>query len=385
MQPDKGPANKLLRWHGFLQQHQFTMPVPNSPTSSGRWALLVLGIVAASVAIPWLTKPSAVDNRLVVYCAHDAIFADEVIRRFEQLTSIQVDVRYDEEANKSLGLTNLLIAEKDQPRCDVFWNNQTLGTIRLKEQGVLARYVGTEHNRISGAFKDAEGYWAGFAARMRVYIINNDALPAAIDEAADLQMVETLLQADSLQNMAIAMPLYGTTLSHYSVLAASQGMEHLKQWHASLHQRGIREARGNGGVKDLVAEGACDAGFTDTDDAFVAIKQGKPVRMIPVRLPAAIDGVRNTIVLPNSVALINGARHEQNARRFIDFLLSEETERLLANSASHQIPLGAIDPGKLPEEVQRLQVWAKDGIPLHDAARQNPAVLEWLSSEYLQQ
>ncbi len=361
------------------------MPVPNSPTSSARWALLVLGIMAAAVAIPWLVRPAAHDNQLVVYCAHDAIFADEVIRRFEQQTNIQVDVRYDEEANKSLGLTNLLIAEKDQPRCDVFWNNQTLGTIRLKEHGVLARYAGTEHDRIPSAFKDPEGYWAGFAARMRVYIINNDTLPAAADEAADLQMIEGLLQADSLHNVAIAMPLFGTTLSHYSVLAANPGLDQLKQWHASLHKRGIREARGNGAVKDLVAEGACDFGFTDTDDAFVAIRQGKPVRMIPVRLDATIDGVRNTIVLPNSVALINGARHEQNARRFIDFLLSEETEQILANSASHQIPLGTTDPAKLPEEVRRLQVWAKDGIPLHAAALQNQAVLDWLSSEYLQQ
>lgn len=344
------------------------------PRTNARWSLLTALLISGAVLIPLLLDAGADDNTLTLYCAHDSIFADQIIRLFEKRTGIRVSVRYDEEANKSLGLTNLLISEKDHPRCDVFWNNQTLGTIRLTEQGVLTPYRGSGYQRIPAVFRDPDGFWTGFAARLRVYIINTDLLEA--DEAS----VARTLQAESLRQVAIAIPLYGTTLSHYAVLAAENGVDGLKEWHQSLHHRGIREARGNGSVKDLVAEGTCRLGFTDTDDAFVALDQGKPVRMLPVRLDSG-----QTIVIPNSVAMIRNCQHPQAAEKLIDFLLSEEVEILLAESASRQIPLGPTDLSRLSPEVRQLTEWSADGISLKAAAAVHQQVLDWLSSEYLPQ
>ena len=39
------------------------------------------------------------------------VFADAIIRKFEARSGIVVQVRYDEETNKSLGMTNLLISD----------------------------------------------------------------------------------------------------------------------------------------------------------------------------------------------------------------------------------------------------------------------------------
>ncbi|HRA90367.1 MAG TPA: extracellular solute-binding protein [Planctomycetaceae bacterium] len=330
---------------------------------------LVLGI-AIIVPLLWNQSTSR-DNTLVLYCAHDSIFADSIIRQFESRTGISVHVRYDEETNKSLGLTNLLIAEEAQPRCDVFWNNQTLGTIRLKQEELLASVDPELFARIPNQFKDEDNQWAGFAARLRVFIINTDRMKVSEDAVA------TALKADSLANAAIAVPLFGTTLSHYAVLCDQTGLEELKSWHASLHQRGIREVRGNGAVKDLVAEGACDFGFTDTDDAFAAIDAGKPVKMLPVRLDSG-----QTICLPNSVAMIRNCPHPESATKFIAYLLSEEVEIALANSGSRQIPLGQVDNSRLPTEVLELRAWAADGVSLQGAARHHEEVLKWLTAEY---
>lgn len=333
---------------------------------------IVAAIVLAAIALPALLKlGNRSSGSLVVYCAHDAIFADSVILRFKQQTGIDVQIRYDEETNKSLGLTNLLISEKDQPRCDVFWNNQTLGTIRLKNEGVLQTCDPSLFARIPKQFRDPDDLWAGFAARLRVYIVNTDLMPAT-EEA-----VENALASDSLSHAAIAVPLFGTTLSHYAVLCDEMGFEELKTWHRSLRDRGIREARGNGAVKDLVAEGACQLGFTDTDDVFVAIDQGKPVRMLPVRLKSG-----KTICLPNSVAKIKGCPHPDLADKFIRYLLSEEVEIMLANSASRQIPLGPVDASQLPRDLQPLLLWAAEGVSLDGAAQHDQEVLNWLNQEY---
>jgi hypothetical protein len=109
------------------------------PASSRRLLLIAVLPLAFAALLPLVFQRSQSKPRVVVYCAHDSIFADAVLRKFQQQTGIEVTVRYDEEASKSLGLTQLLMAEQHAPRCDVFWNNQTLGTIRLQQAGLLKR------------------------------------------------------------------------------------------------------------------------------------------------------------------------------------------------------------------------------------------------------
>jgi iron(III) transport system substrate-binding protein len=343
-----------------------------STDSFARATLLLAAILVVGVVVTFSRTQD--EAQLVIYCSADAAIAEPVIRQFEQQTGLRVDVRFDEEANKSLGLTNLLIAEQQHPRCDVYWNNQTLGTIRLQKQGILQPYTGSGYQRIPAAFKDPDGFWTGFAARLRVYIINTDRMQA--DEPSIL----AALQADSLSQVAIAQPMFGTTLSHYSVLADLWGPDQLKSWHQSLHDRGIRQVRGNSLVKDLVAEGICALGFTDTDDAFVAIDDGLPVSMLPVRLENG-----STVAMPNSAAMIHNCPHPETAARFMDYLLSEEVELLLSQSAARQIPLGPVDETALSDEVRELKQWAADGLSLEGAAEVNAQVLDWLTQEYVSQ
>ena len=309
---------------------------------------------------------------LVVYCAHDSVYAEAVLKDFEQRTGIAVSPKFDAEATKSLGLVELLVREKDQPRCDVFWNNELLGTMDLKEKGVLAPYKGSGFARIPDGFKDPDGYWAGFGARLRVYIVNTDKLEAGA------AAVEKYLEGD-LSRVAIARPLYGTTLTHYSVLWRQWGGEGLKAWHRDWRSRNVQEVTGNATVKNLVAQGVCDLGLTDSDDFFLAADEGKPVEALPVRLE---DG--SVICIPNTVCIINGARRMKEAQLLADYLLSEECELALARSRSRQVPLGAVDESALPEEVLRLKRWAEDGTPLADLGAARAACLSWLKGEYLQ-
>ena len=342
-------------------------------STNPRWPIVIICMaIVVGMAVPafWQSSEEAAHS-LTVYCAHDATFAEAVIDAFEKQTGIRVDVRFDEEANKSLGLTNLLVAEKHNPRCDVFWNNQTLGTIRLVSHDVLQPYISRNADRIPEKFRDAGGLWTGFAARLRVYIVNTNKL------AATPETVASLLKSESLERVAIAQPLFGTTLSHYSVLADQWGLEKLKSWHASIHSRGISEVRGNSMTRDLVAEEVCDLGFTDTDDAYSALDNGKSVAILPIRLD---DG--STICMPNSVAMIRNCPHPEAAKQFIDFLLSEQTELMLARSGARQIPLGKIDVSLLSEEVKLLREWAADGVHLNAAADMNQQVLDWLTAEY---
>ena len=379
-----------------------------SQTSNGRWAVLLPVLAALVLTGLWFsgaTRDRSDSRSLVVYCAHDSVYADAILKDFEKQTGIHVDVRYDTEATKSLGLVNLIVAERQQPRCDVFWNNELLGTVDLHSQGLLEPYKGSGWERLPEKYRDSEGHWVGFGARLRVQIVNTHQL------AADATTVENLFSLEP-SRAAVAKPLFGTTLTHYTVLWNLWGPERLKTWHHDLRLRGLREVDGNGAVKDVVAQGVCDAGLTDTDDFFVALDEGHPVEMLPVRVlllhsageegrgegasrekaPLTLalspedggEGTKpKTICIPNTAAIIRGTKRIDAARKLIDFLASADTELALARSKSRQVPLGPVDEAKLPDEVRRLKEWAADGIDLRPLLPSRRECLQWLKSEYL--
>ena len=332
---------------------------------------LAVLLVAAALVMSDFGGLSSTPDALVVYCAHDSLYSEQILRDFERRTGIPVSIRFDTEATKSLGLVNLLIQESAFPRCDVFWNNQVLGTLELRDHDHLLPYKGPGYERIADTFKDPDGYWTGFAARMRVYIVNTD-------KVSDADEVAKRMDSGDLSRATIAKALYGTTRTHYTILWQLWGGEALQKWHQDLQDRGLHISTGNATVKNLVAEGTCDFGWTDTDDFFVAKDDEKPVAMRPVRLP---DG--STICIPNSVVILKGTKRLSKAQKLVDFLLSAETELKLAASRARQIPLGPVDEEELSEEVQQLASWAKDAceLPLTGPARK--ACLDWLKSEYL--
>jgi iron(III) transport system substrate-binding protein len=335
-----------------------------------RLIVLAAVITAFFVAYYLLWKPRG--EVLVIYCAHDSIYADKILREFERQTGIPVAVRYDTEATKSLGLVELLLQEKAHPRCDVFWNNELLGTLQLADEGMLLPYRGSGYERIPAAFKDPDARWAGFAARLRLWMVNTNRL-APTEEA-----IHKALNGD-LDRVVIAKPLYGTTRPQYTLLWQLWGRDKLLAWDHDRRARHLREVDGNSMVKDLVSAGVCDVGWTDTDDFFEAKDEGKPVQMLPVRLENG-----KTICIPNTVAILRGTRHLSQAQKLVDFLLSEKCELDLAHAKSRQIPLGPVDPSQLPAEVRQLQLWAADGVTLEGLDGASTACLAWLKSEYLQ-
>ena len=109
-------------------------------TKSSLIFILALGLLV----LVWQTMTN---SKLTIYCAHDAVFAESVLRDFEKREGIPIEIKYDTEATKSLGLVERIIHEKDHPQCDIFWNNEVLGTLDLAERGLLQPHKGTGWER----------------------------------------------------------------------------------------------------------------------------------------------------------------------------------------------------------------------------------------------
>ena len=112
-------------------------------------------------------------------------------------------------------------------------------------------------------------------------------------------------------------------------------------------------------------------GLTDTDDANEAMKEGADVEVV---YPDADD--LGTLVMPTAVVLMANRPHPEAGKRLVDYLLSPDAERRMAEAAAH-MPLraGVVDAGgvrrvsdiramdvdyaRVAEEMERIQPWLR--------------------------
>ncbi len=281
-------------------------------------------------------------TEVIVYVSEDQVFSEPVLRDFERETGIRVRAVFDTEEAKGTGVMNRLLAEKDNPQADVYWANEPIRAEVLKQEGVAAPYISLNAEDIPDQYRDPEDYWTGFSARARVLVVNTsiDNPPSSIHAYTEPQW---------RGRAVLANPLFGTTTTQMAALHTLWGGDGLTVFLDSLRRNDVELATSNGESADLVASGEFAFSLVDTDDAVNRIRQGEPVRIVyPDQDP---DGL-GTLILPNAVVLIESGPNPENGKRLIDYLLSRETERKLAESDAAQIPL---HPGvRTPESVKRI-------------------------------
>lgn len=268
-------------------------------------------------------------NTVVVYVSEDQVFSEPILRDFEKATGIRIKAVYDTEEAKSAGVMNRLLAEKDNPQADVYWANEPIRAELLSQQGTAAAYQSPSAEGIPAHFKNPQGYWTGFSARARVLIVNKSVQdkPKSILAYADPAFKGKAI---------IANPLFGTTTTEIAALFTLWGDEKAKAFLANMKRNSVKIATSNGESADFVASGEFAFSLVDSDDAANRMTQGKPVELI---YPDQGENEPGCFIVPNAVMLIKGGPHAEAGKKLVDYLLSRETERKLAQSDAAQIPL----------------------------------------------
>ena len=298
-------------------------------------------------------------REVVVYVSEDRVFSEPVLKAFERQSGIRVLAVYDTEESKGTGLMQRLIAEREHPLADVYWANEPLRAAALKSKGVLEPYKSPSSSDIEAIYKDPQDYWCGFSARLRLFIVNKG---AKLKPQSILSYLDDNLSAKGV----IANPLFGSTLTHLAALSQLKGREWVIRFLAGLKAKNIAISASNGESADLVAKGRYDFALVDSDDALSRIAKGALVEILyPDQKGEDALGV---FLIPNSVMLIKGAAHKQEAKALIDFLLSPQSEAMLAKAACAQIPLHkGVAPPKGLKPLNELKVMQVDYSKAADA------------------
>lgn len=289
---------------------------------------VLLVLVAVLTGLSCGKRPDR--QEVVLYCSVDQAIAEPVVAEFERQNGIAVLARYDTEASKTVGLVQRIRAEAAAPTADVFWSNEIFHTIRLARDGLLAPYHAEVTAGWPATFADPNGWWYGFALRGRVIGYNTNRVSAK--EAP--KSLEDVLEVKWKGRLVMASPAFGTTGGDVASWFAHYGPDHAREILRQLKDNDVRIVSGNSTAARMVATGQADLCFTDTDDIHAGQRNGWPVAMHFLD-----QGGEGVLAIPNTAARIKGGPHPEAAEVLMRFLLSEELERRLVKSDSHNSPI----------------------------------------------
>jgi len=292
---------------------------------SGLIAIAIGALIVFRLFAP--TQFAPISQAVVVYTSQDEVYAEPILSNFTQRTGIKVKAVYDSEAVKTVGLVNRLMAEKNSPQCDVFWNNEELRTRQLAAEGVVGNS------------------FACFGYRTRRLVVNTNFVKLA---DAPVSLV-ALTNKAYFGKVALAYPLFGTTSTHFLALRQAWGQEQWLAWCRALQANKPFVVDGNSVVVKQVGKGEAWIGLTDSDDVLAGQEDKLPIGSILLKE----DG----FAIRNTVAVVSKAPHPSEAKQLLEYLTSDETLRVLkaAGAVEGSTPEPAMSFGKPVDWAQLLK------------------------------
>lgn len=273
---------------------------------------------------------------LVIYSGRSQELVAPLIEEFEAATGIRTSVRYA----ASPELAGTLIEEGDHSPADVFFAQDPASLGRVAE--LLAPLPTELMNRIPLRFGDRARRWVGVSGRARVLVYN----PTTVETASLPDSVHDLTTPDWDGRLALA-PTNGSFLSFVSTMLLVDGEESTRQWLEAVAKNHPIKLADNPPIVEAVAVGVADAGLTN-HYYTLRLNAERPEAQVANHFFAAGDP--GSLVMPAGVGVLRTSKHQDEAKRFVDFLLSESAQRHFANETLEYPLLAAVpaDPSLPP-------------------------------------
>jgi iron(III) transport system substrate-binding protein len=284
-------------------------------------ALSLLGLLAACTAAP--------PTSITVYSGRSEELVGPIIERFESQTGIQAEVRYGSTAE----LAALILEEGANSPADVYFAQDAGALGAVAEAGHLRALPAEILNRVPERFRSPDGQWVGLSGRARVVVYDSREISAA-------EMPTTIHAfTDPVWSGRLGWaPTNGSFQAFVTALRKLEGDDAARAWLLGIQANEPRSYEGNALVLQAVADGEIDAGFINHYYLLQAMaEQGAD---FPVR-NHFLDGTdAGSLVNVAGAGILASTDAEASARRFIEFMLSNESQQYFATE-TFEYPLVA--------------------------------------------
>ncbi|MBT9252887.1 MAG: ABC transporter substrate-binding protein [Brockia lithotrophica] len=229
-------------------------------------------------------------------------------------------------------------------RADVLLLADSVTFEALKAEGWLEAYRSPYVEGIPKEFVDPDGTYVGTKVMASIIVVNTK-------EVTNLPDSWRVFTAPEARGKAIMpSPLYSGAAA-YNLGVFVRQPEFGWKFYEDMKSNGVTVGKGNGGVLTAVAGGEKAYGMLVDFMAARAKKEGSPVELVYPK-----EGVP---VITEPIAIVKGTKNPKAAQAFVDFVLSEEGQKLAAELGYTPIRPGITPPEGL-HSVDSLKVLAAD-------------------------
>lgn len=258
-------------------------------------------------------------EKLVIYTSHKEEVYGPIVKEFEERTGIYVEVKQ----GATLGLFDEIVANAGNETCDVIFGGGIENYVAY--QDYLDAYRVSGEDAIDERYRTPNHKWTAFSVLPIVFIYNNK----LVYPVGAPRTWEELRTSRWKGKVAFADP--ATSGSSYTALCTmiqAEGGETDQVMSDFSEVLAGHISDSSGEVLDEVNSGERLVGITLEETARKRISQGADLSVI---YPA-----EGTSAVPDGTAIVQGAPHRENARRFLDFTVSEDVQRLLSDTFFRQ-------------------------------------------------
>lgn len=302
------------------------MILPNSVPSRRAAARLcaLLALAAAAVALP---AGAADEPVLNLYSARHYQTDEALYANFTKATGIRIN-RIEAGDDQ---LLERIRTEGNLSPADVLLIVDAARLWSAQQQGLFAPIRSTVlEARIPAALRDPGGHWFGFSSRARVIVYNK----AAVDPR-DVATYEALADARNKGRVCTRSGSHPYNLSLVAALIERLGEAATESWARGVVANMARTPRG-GDTDQIkaVAAGECGVALTNTYYYVRLLRSAKPEEREWAAKAGLVWPDQATFGTHLNIAgagVLKHAPHPDNARRFLEYLASDEAQAYFAN------------------------------------------------------
>lgn len=249
------------------------------------------------------------EKQLIVYTSHKEEVYQPIIREFENRTGIWVELHTG-------GTAEMMAQVKEasqEGRCDIMFGGGIESYEAEKE--MFMPYEPQEKAALDPNYVDDENYWTPFTELPLVFVYNKKLV-----SGSEIPRTWTDLMGDRWRGQ-IAFADLNNSGTSYTILYTMEGTVGAKM--EVLIERIYKRLEGrvlesSGEIIPKVADGSFLVGITLEETAKKAMEENTDIGMIYPDVTSAV---------PDGVAMVKNAPHSYNAGKFIDFVVSYDTQK----------------------------------------------------------
>ncbi|MDM8270621.1 substrate-binding domain-containing protein [Thermophilibacter provencensis] len=257
---------------------------------------------------------------LTMYTPNSETLVNNLIPAFEEKTGITVEL-----IQAGTGeLFKKLQSEAANPIADVLWGGA--GDMYASNADLFQEYVSSEDEGVIEDYRNSDGFSTHYSLDGSVFILNKE-----LTAGMDIKGYADLLNPDLTGKIATADPANSSSAFHHltQMLLDMGGYESDEAWDYvrqlfTLIQGKITSSSSN--VYKTVADGEMAVGLSYEDPCVQLVNDGANVEVVYPE--------EGTIFLPANTAIIKDCANPDQAKAWIDFIVSQEAQNIIATSTT---------------------------------------------------